>query len=149
MSSNTTLMTKGDISPRWFLIDAKGQVLGRIATKIADILRGKDKSYFSPSTDTGDFVIVVNADKVILTGKKLQNKLYHSHSGYPGGIKSVPAVDLLKKHPEELILKAVDGMLPKNKLRKRFITKLKIYAGGEHPHAAQNPVELKFEDRSI
>lgn len=147
--SNTTLFSKDDISPKWFVIDAKGLVLGRVATKIADILRGKNKPYFLSSADLGDFVVVINADKIVLTGKKWQNKIYYSHSGFPGGIKSVSAVELLKKQPEDLIKKAVDGMLPKNKLRKKFMIKLKVYAGDKHPHLAQKPVELKFESRSI
>jgi len=147
--NKTTLIAKKDVSTKWFLIDAKGLVLGRVATKIADKLRGKDKPYFSRDTDVGDFIIVINADKVHLTGKKLENKIYYSHSGFPGGIKSISAGELLKKHPEEVIKKAVDGMLPKNKLRKKFIAKLKIYAGESHPHTAQKPVELKFENRGI
>lgn len=129
----------GEIERNWRIVDAEGMVLGRIATQIADMLRGKDKPTFSPHMDTGDFVVVVNAEKVRLTGKKLSEKVYYRHSGYPGGIKSIVAEKLLEKKPEGLLIEAVKGMLPKNKLRKVFMKKLKVYAGGEHPHEAQRP----------
>ncbi len=129
----------GEIERNWRIVDAEGMVLGRIATQIADMLRGKDKPTFSPHMDTGDFVVVVNADKVRLTGKKISEKVYYRHSGYPGGIKSIVAEKMLEKKPEGLLIEAVKGMLPKNKLRKVFMKKLKVYAGGEHPHEAQRP----------
>lgn len=133
-----------EISREWFLVDVEGKVLGRVATEIANILRGKKKAIFTPSVDTGDFVVVVNAEKIALTGKKLSDKIYYSHSEYPGGLKSVSAGKLLEKKPEELIRKAVKGMLPKNKLSRHMINKLKIYTGPEHPHKAQQPKALSL-----
>ena len=128
------------IEKKWVLIDAEGKILGRMATEIADILRGKNKPVFTPHVDTGDFVVVINADKVRLTGKKWDQKVYYHHSGYIGGIKAHPAREVLEKKPEELVRHAVKGMLPKNRLGRRMITKLKIYSGSEHPHEAQMPV---------
>jgi large subunit ribosomal protein L13 len=125
---------------RWVLIDAGNQVLGRVASEAAKMLRGKGKPGFTPHVDCGDFVIVVNAGKVRLTGRKLQQKMYHRHSGYPGGIRSVTAGEMLARHPERIIRLAVEGMLPKNRLGRQLAGKLKIYAGAEHPHAAQQPV---------
>lgn len=127
---------------QWFVVDAENLVLGRLATKVADVLRGKHKPTFTPSVDTGDFVIVLNADKINLTGNKLAGKVYYSHSGFPGGIKATTAGEMLAKKPEEVIRKAVKGMLPKNKLARQMLKKLKVYAGGSHPHEAQQPVEL-------
>ncbi len=136
-----TYMAKpGEQERRWYLIDASGQVLGRLASEIARILRGKDKVAFTPHVDTGDFVIVVNAAKVRLTGRKLSDKIYYRHSGYPGGIKAMTAGEMLARKPEEVISLAVRGMLPRNKLSRRLLKKLKVYAGATHPHAAQQPV---------
>jgi large subunit ribosomal protein L13 len=128
----------------WYLVSAEGKVLGRLATELAKILRGKKKPIYTPHVDTGDFVIVINANKVSLTGRKLKNKIYYHHSGHPGGIKAVPAEKLLAQKPTELIRLAVKGMLPKNSLGRQMIRKLKIYAGPKHPHEAQGPVLLDF-----
>ncbi len=130
---------KEDVVREWVLIDAQGKVLGRVAVEIARRLRGKHKPLFTPHTDTGDFVVVINADKVSLTGKKLSDKIYYHHSGYPGGLKSIAAGKLLKKKPEEVLRIAVKGMLPKNSLGRTMFKKLKVYTGSSHPHAAQNP----------
>lgn len=138
-----TLVPKNnDIARDWFLVDVENKVLGRVATQIASVLRGKNKPLFSPSVDSGDFVIVVNAEKVVLTGNKLSDKIYYSHSGYPGGIKSITAGKLLEKKAEDIIRKAVKGMLPKNKLASHMLKKLKIYTGSTHPHEAQQPKSL-------
>lgn len=128
----------------WYLVDAQNLVLGRLASQVANILRGKNKTIFTPSVDTGDFVIVINADKIALTGRKLADKTYYSHSGFPGGIKSITAGKLMEKNPEEIIRKAVKGMLPKNKLSRHMIKKLKVYAGSTHPHEAQQPKNLEL-----
>ena len=141
---STLTAKKADLEKSWFVVDLENQVLGRAATEIARVLRGKHKAIYTPSVDTGDFVIVLNAGKVHLTGNKLNQKLYHSHSTYPGGLKSITAGKLLVKAPEELIRKAVKGMLPKNKLGRQMFRKLKVYSGAEHPHQAQQPRELKF-----
>ena len=127
---------------RWHVIDANGQVLGRLATKVADILRGKHKANFTPHVDGGDFVVVINARGVKLTGRKPEDKLYYRHSEYPGGLRVTPAQRLLAEKPETLVRLAVKGMLPKNRLSRRLVTKLKIYAGEDHPHAAQKPEPL-------
>ena len=127
---------------RWYLIDAQDKVLGRIATQIATILRGKQNPTFTPHQDTGDFVVVVNADGLRLTGNKANTKLYHRHSGFPGGVRTRVAGRELQDHPERLLRQAVEGMLPKNRLGRRLATKLKIYRGQEHPHIAQQPVAL-------
>ncbi len=124
---------------RWYLIDAGGQVLGRVATTVAQLLRGKGKPTFTPHMDGGDYVIVVNADKVVVTGNKETDKFYYRHSGYPGGLKQVGYEELLSKRPEKAIELAVKGMLPHNKLARQIIKKLKVYPGAEHPHAAQQP----------
>jgi large subunit ribosomal protein L13 len=125
------------IEKKWVLVDAQGKILGRMATEIADILRGKNKPVYTPHVDTGDFVVVVNAEKVQLTGKKWDQKYYHRHSGYIGGLKAQSAKEMLEKKPEALIRHAVKGMLPKNRLGRRMINKLKIYRGADHPHEAQ------------
>ncbi|MDD3293160.1 MAG: 50S ribosomal protein L13 [Geobacteraceae bacterium] len=139
-----TLVPKNeDIKRNWFLVDVDGKVLGRVATHIATVLRGKNKPLFSPHVDNGDFVIVVNAEKVVLTGNKLADKIYYSHSGYPGGIKSISAGKLMEKKAEDIIRKAVKGMLPKNKLASHMLKKLKIYTGSVHPHEAQQPKSLQ------
>ncbi len=139
----TQVPRTNDISRDWYVVDAENMVLGRLATRIATVLRGKNKPIFAPSVDTGDFVIVVNADKIALTGNKLSDKIYYSHSGYPGGIKSITAGKLMEKKAEEVIWKAVKGMLPKNKLASQMLKKLKVYAGGSHPHKAQQPKPLQ------
>jgi large subunit ribosomal protein L13 len=138
----TQVAKENEIIRDWFLVDVENKVLGRVATEIASILRGKKKPIFTPSVDTGDFVIVVNAEKIALTGNKAADKMYYSHSGFPGGLKSITAGKLLEKKPEDLIRKAVKGMLPKNKLARHMLSKLKIYAGTEHPHQAQQPKTL-------
>jgi large subunit ribosomal protein L13 len=140
----TQVAKKDEVTRDWYVVDVENQVLGRVATQIANVLRGKNKPTFTPSVDTGDFVIVINAEKIALTGKKLADKTYYSHSGFPGGIKAITAGKLLEKKPEDIIKKAVKGMLPKNKLARHMISKLKIYTGGEHPHAAQQPKALNF-----
>ncbi|HCC68715.1 MAG TPA: 50S ribosomal protein L13 [Nitrospiraceae bacterium] len=136
---DTVFAKKGDVEKKWHLVDASGMVLGRLASKIATILRGKDKPIFTPHVDTGDFVIVINAEKVMLTGNKLQNKIYSHHSGYPGGLKQEALKDLMKRKPEQVITKAVWGMLPKNKLGRDQLKKLKVYRGAKHPHESQKP----------
>ena len=133
---------KEDIERQWFVIDAQDQVLGRLAARIAHVLRGKNKPVFTNHVDTGDFVIVVNAEKVRLTGNKLDDKVYYRHSGYPGGIKGVTARKMLESKPEQVIKTAVKGMLPKNRLGSRMIGKLKVYAGPDHPHEAQKPEKM-------
>ncbi|HML94377.1 MAG TPA: 50S ribosomal protein L13 [Thermodesulfobacteriota bacterium] len=132
-----------DFEKKWYIIDGEGKTVGRLSTKIATILRGKDKPQFTPHADIGDFVIVVNADKVKFTGKKWEQKKYYWHTGYPGGIKSITADDLMKKKPGEIIRKAVWGMLPKNKMQDKLISRLKVYAGNEHPHVSQQPENLE------
>jgi large subunit ribosomal protein L13 len=129
----------------WYVVDADGKTLGRLATQIADVLRGKRKPTYTPHVDVGDFVIVVNAEKVAVTGDKREKKLYWRHSGYPGGIRSRTLGDLLEKRPEEVIRKAVKGMLPRNRLARQQLRKLKVYAGPEHPHQAQKPEQLGIE----
>jgi len=136
----------GEVPRQWYVVDAQGKVLGRLASRIAMVLRGKTKPTFTPHMDTGDFVVVVNAGQVQLTGRKLDNKFYYRHSGYPGGLKEISARHLLQKKPEEVLRHAVRGMLPKNSLGRHLLTKLKVYAGGEHPHQAQQPVPLTWED---
>jgi large subunit ribosomal protein L13 len=132
-----------DVQGKWYVVDASGAILGRLASAVAARLRGKHSPLFTPHVDTGDFVIVINADKIRLTGKKWVQKLYQRHSGYIGGLKTASAKELMEKRPEELIRRAVKGMLPKNKLGSRLFTKLKVYKGGEHPHQAQQPEPLK------
>jgi large subunit ribosomal protein L13 len=132
-----------DVQGKWYVVDASGAILGRLASAVAARLRGKHSPLFTPHVDTGDFVIVINADKIRLTGKKWVQKLYQRHSGYIGGLKTASARELMEKRPEELIRRAVKGMLPKNKLGSRLYTKLKVYKGGEHPHQAQQPEPLK------
>ena len=139
---STQVAKQAEIKRDWYVVDLEGKVLGRVATEIARVLRGKHKPIFSPSIDTGDFVVVINADKIKLTGKKLSDKMYYHHSGFPGGIKSINAEKLLEKKPEDVIRKAVKGMLPKNKLGVQMLKKLKVYAGAEHRHEAQQPKEL-------
>ena len=135
----TFMAKKEEVERKWYVVDATDKVLGRMASQIAKKLRGKDKPVFTPHVDTGDFVIVVNAEKVKLTGKKWEKKIYYHHSGYMGGIKQITAKELLRKKPEELIRHAVKGMLPKNRLGRKLLKKLKIYVGPNHPHEAQKP----------
>ena len=134
---------KQDLNPKWYIIDAKDKVLGRISTVIANKLRGKDQVNFTPHMDTGNFVIVINADKVKLTGKKLENKMYYRHSGFPGGLKERNAKKMLEVHPTKVLELSVSGMLPKNRLRKVFMDKLKVYQDDKHPHEAQKPELLE------
>lgn len=133
-----------DVERKWYVVDAQGKTLGRLATQIATILRGKHKPIFTPHVDCGDFVIVINAEKVVVTGQKLDQKKYYRHSGYPGGLSEITLRDQLKKFPERAIETAVKGMLPKNKLGRQMFKKLKVYAGPNHPHAAQQPEPLEL-----
>src|SRR5574340_344025 len=139
----TQFAKKSDIDRKWYVVDAKDIVLGKLAVKVAVHLRGKNKPVFTPNADTGDFIIVINADKIKLTGNKVTDKMYYHHSGYIGGIKAKSAKELLENEPEAIIEKAVWGMLPKNKLGKAMIKKLKVYRGAEHPHQAQAPEILQ------
>jgi large subunit ribosomal protein L13 len=132
----------GEVTRNWYVVDAEGQILGRLATRIADTLRGKDKPQYTPHTDTGDFVVVVNAEKIGVTGKKLDEKMYRRHSGYPGGLKERTLREQLQRRPTDVLRKAVKGMLPRNKLARAQLQKLKIYAGPDHPHEAQAPKPL-------
>jgi large subunit ribosomal protein L13 len=140
----TILTPVNEIERKWLVVDAQGKILGRLASEIARRLRGKHKPNFSTFQDTGDFVIVVNADKIRLTGRKLDDKVYYNHSGYMGGLRERTAKEILAKNPEELIYKAVKGMLPKNTLGRTQLKKLKVYAGSEHPHEAQKPENLEL-----
>lgn len=133
-----------DTKRDWYVVDAEGKTLGRLATEIAKILRGKHKPTFTPHVDGGDFVIVVNADKVEVTGKKAEQKVYSHHSGYVGGLKQISYQDMMEKHPERIITHAVNGMLPKNRLRARMMTRLRVFAGPEHTHEAQKPQKLEI-----
>ena len=142
MSTKTTLTPINDIERDWYVVDAADQRLGRLATEVAQVLRGKKKANYAPHMDVGDFVIVVNADKVVVTGKKSEQKLYRRHSGRPGGMKTETFNQLQARIPERIVEKAVKGMLPKNALGRQLFRKLKVYAGPEHPHAAQNPQAL-------
>jgi large subunit ribosomal protein L13 len=135
----------GEVDRHWYVVDADGQTLGRLATRIADTLRGKDKPQYTPHVDTGDFVVVVNAEKIAVTGNKLDQKVYYRHSGYPGGLRSRTLREQLDRQPAEVLRKAVKGMLPRNRLARAQITKLKIYAGPEHPHQAQAPKPLPLD----
>lgn len=140
----TFIPKKDDIDQKWWLVDAEGRILGRMATEIADLIRGKKKPQFTSHLDTGDFVVVINAEKVKVTGRKLEQKKYYTHSLYPGGIKETTLKDLLAKKPEEVIKKAVWGMIPKGKLGRALYKKLKVYRGPSHPHEAQNPQKYEF-----
>ena len=140
----TYTATPADRQRDWFVVDATGQTLGRLATQIADALRGKRKPTYTPHVDTGDFVVVVNAEKISVTGNKRQDKRYYRHSGYPGGLRSRSLEEMLARRPEEVIRLAVKGMLPRNRLARKQLTKLKVYAGPEHPHAAQKPQPMEI-----
>ena len=133
----------GEVERRWYVVDADGQTLGRLATRIADTLRGKGKAQYTPHVDTGDFVVVVNAEKILVTGNKLDQKRYYRHSGYPGGLRSRTLREQLERRPTEVIRKAVKGMLPRNRLARQQLNKLKVYAGPDHPHEAQAPQPLE------
>jgi large subunit ribosomal protein L13 len=137
----------GEIQRNWWLVDAEGKNLGRLASEIAIVLRGKNKPHYTPHVDTGDFVVVVNAEKIAVTGNKVSDKIYYHHSGYPGGLKSRTLGQMLERRPAEVIRKAVKGMMPKNRLAARQLTKLKVYAGPGHPHAAQKPEELPWQQQ--
>jgi large subunit ribosomal protein L13 len=143
----TYVATPATRERNWVVVDATGQTLGRLATQIADTLRGKNKPEFTPHCDVGDFVIVVNAERIAVTGKKMEEKRYYRHSGYPGGLKSRTLAEMLDRRPEEVIRKAVKGMLPRNRLGRAQLRKLKVYAGPEHPHAAQKPEPMEVLSR--
>ncbi len=145
MKKYTISAKKSDNPDKWYILDADGVVLGRLATTVASRLRGKHSPLFTPHVDTGDSIIIINADKVVLTGKKWSQKQYYRHSGYVGGLKAITAKNLLEKHPEDLVRFAVKGMLPKNRLGKTLFKKLKVYAGSAHPHDAQQPEVLKIQ----
>ncbi|MGD9158256.1 MAG: 50S ribosomal protein L13 [Desulfobacteraceae bacterium] len=140
----TYVAKEHEVEKKWYLVDAQDMILGRLATQIAMRLRGKHKPIFTPHADTGDFVVVINADKVTLTGNKWDNKIYYRHTGYMGGIKQISAKKLMEKKPDQVLYMAVKRMLPKNSLGRRQLKKLKIYAGSEHPHEAQNPQLIKM-----
>ena len=142
VASTRSIRTE-DADRRWYVVDARGQILGRMASRIATVLRGKHKPIFTPHADTGDFVIVINAREVALTGKKREDKVYHRHSGYPGSIRSVTAGRLLETHPERVVERAVEGMLPRTRLGRKLLGKLRVYGGPKHPHAAQKPEPLE------
>ncbi|MGD0489644.1 MAG: 50S ribosomal protein L13 [Syntrophorhabdales bacterium] len=143
---DTFFPKEGDLNKKWYVADAQEAVLGRLSARIAAILRGKHKAIYTPHTDTGDYVIVINASKVRLTGNKLQQKTYERYSGYPGGLRSVPAKTLLATKPEEIVRLSVRGMLPKNALGRKMLKKLKVYKGSEHPHKAQMPEALDMKE---
>lgn len=140
----TYVVKPDEIERQWYVVDADGQTLGRLASKVAQILRGKHKSTYSPHLDVGDYVIVINSSKIHVTGRKMLQKMYYRHSGYPGGIKSINLRDLLRRHPTRAVELAVKGMLPKNRLGRRMFKKLKVYAGDEHPHQAQTPQVMEL-----
>jgi large subunit ribosomal protein L13 len=143
MTTKTYVATNESRQRDWWVVDAEGKTLGRLATQIADALRGKRKPEYTPHVDTGDFVVVINAAKIVVTGNKRTDKIYYRHSGYPGGIRSRTLNDMLERRPEEVIRKAVKGMLPRNRLARQQINKLKVYAGPEHPHEAQQPKPME------
>ncbi|MDR0354882.1 MAG: 50S ribosomal protein L13 [Deltaproteobacteria bacterium] len=145
MKNNTSFMAKeNEVDKKWYMIDAAGMVVGRLASEIANRLRGKTKAIFTPHNDAGDFIVVVNVDKICFTGRKLEQKVYTRYSGHIGGLKQIKAKDLLSSKPREILMHAVRGMLPKNTLGRRQLKKLKVYAGAEHPHAAQKPEKLEL-----
>jgi len=147
MSSRTPMVRASEITQEWVVVDAAGQILGRLATRVARVLAGKHRARYVPHLDTGDFVVVTNAEKVVLTGRKSEEKVYRRHSGYPGGLKTVGARDLVAKYPERVIEAAVRGMLPKSKLGRKQLKKLKVYRGESHPHQAQRPKPLALTAR--
>lgn len=141
----TVFVKESEVERKWYLVDAEGATLGRLASRIAAYLRGKHKPAFTPNADTGDFIVVINAEKVRLTGKKLTEKIYYWHTGYRGGLKAATAKEILEKNPERLIKDAVWGMLPKGRLGRQLFKKLKVYRGPEHPHSAQKPEKLELK----
>ena len=143
----TFMVNSGNITRKWYIVDAEGKTLGRLAAGVAEILRGKNKVTFTPHVDTGDYVVIINADKIVLTGNKEQTKVYFHYTGYPGGDRYMKAGDALKQKPVWMVERAIRGMLPKNKLGEQMYRKLKVYAGAKHPHAAQQPEEIKFDIR--
>lgn len=145
MSVKTYIPKKTEIERKWFIVDAEGQTLGRLASRIASILRGKHKPMYTPHLDTGDYVIVINAEKIGVTGNKGRDKMYYRHSRYPGGLRSLSFDEMIDKHPERVLRLAVKGMMPSNSLGRSMMSKLKIYAGSEHPHAGQQPETLSIE----
>ena len=144
LTVNTYVTKPNDIKHDWYVVDAQGQTLGRLATRIAAVLKGKHKPIYSPSMDTGDYVVVINAKKIVATGRKLDEKMYYRHTGYPGGLRRINLRDQLEKHPERVISAAVRGMLPHNRLGRAMFKKLKVYAEAEHPHAAHKPKTLEL-----
>ena len=144
MKKFTSSAKSSDNPQKWYLVDASGAILGRLASQVAQRLRGKHRPNFTPHVDTGDWVIVINADKIALTGRKMDQKIYYRHSGYIGGLKQITAKELLAKKPEEMVRLAVKGMLPKNKLGRRLFKKLKVYSGNNHPHESQQPETIKI-----
>ncbi len=140
----TYMPRAGEIRQEWYVVDAAGKTLGRLATRIATVLRGKHKATYTPHLDEGDYVVVVNAEKVVLTGRKREQKVYYHHTGYMGGLRRIPLAEVLARHPERVIRMAVEGMLPRNRLGRAMLRKLKVYAGPEHPHQAQNPKPLEL-----
>ncbi len=148
MNTRTYMAKPGEIEKNWYLIDVAGKPLGRVATQIAHILRGKHKPVFTPHIDTGDFVVVINAEKVVLTGKKSTQKMYYRHTGYPGGIRKTSFEEMIARKPEEVIFLAVKRMLPQNRLGRAMLKKLKVYRGSEHPHEAQKPVMWSGVERN-
>jgi len=145
----TQFAKPSEVKKNWYVVDATGAIVGRLASRVASILRGKTKPIFTPNVDTGDYVVVINAEKVRFTGDKLDKKVYYHHSGYPGGLKKEWARDIIKKHPERIIISAVRGMLPKNRLGREQLKKLKVYRGENHPHLSQNPqvINLNSQER--
>lgn len=142
---NTVFAKKNEVERKWHVVDADGLILGKLAAQVATILRGKNKPIFTPNVDTGDFVVIINASKIRLTGKKLKQKIYYRHSGYPGGLKETSAQEMLQKTPERMIMLAVRGMLPKNRLGRAQLKKLKVYADAAHPHSAQIPKPITIQ----
>ncbi|MGB9723578.1 MAG: 50S ribosomal protein L13 [Chloroflexia bacterium] len=140
----TYMPKRGEITQEWYVVDAAGKTLGRLAARIATVLRGKHKAAYTPHLDGGDYVVVVNAEKVVLTGRKREQKVYYHHTGYMGGLRRIPLAEMLERHPERVIRMAVEGMLPRNRLGRAMLRKLKVYAGPNHPHQAQNPKPLEL-----
>ena len=145
---STYFAKPGEVAPNWYVIDAEGQILGRLATEVANLLRGKNKPQYTPHVDVGDYVVIINADKIQMTGKKLNQKEFFTHSGYPGGLKRISYDKFIATKPEKAIFMAVKRMVPITKLGKQQMSKLKVYAGGEHPHVSQKPQEYKLEKAS-
>ncbi len=147
LKQKSFILKPSEAKKKWYLMDAKDKIVGRLASEVASILRGKSNPRFTPHTDSGDFVIVVNAEKIVFTGKKLDNKIYYRHSGHVGGLKEITAKEQLKRHPEKILFNAVKGMLPKNTLGRKQLTKLKIFIGENHRHQAQRPIHYTFKKK--